>query len=731
MSNFPRRHGFTLFEVAISMAILAMGVTSVLLLLPRAVQTQQYVRCRIFAATTAMHMVDAYAKLPYAYTRQDTEATAAWDTSAGRRNMDPDIELRASAAQGGLAPLPSSIARRIDSEGDEIRKLLDDGGYVYYLKTMAFGKRNMRSIYGSNNDGTDNMPVPGETSRILVGVVGPAQQNAIITLAQKAWPYYAAYPSPPMYGIGYTAADSSHPTDDYAVDENAQRVFSSSTNDPSTSYQSVYNPALGYKGYWEMILRYRTDMFLGPSFAAYPPAQREVGAWYAPTSAQVIEYAGLALGYCIENGLTNNFYDFPSMTPAPGQERTAFVLGVPEHVQVNAMRFLAHSMTMLTRHYPKLSASSPPAPDLTTGVDIPALNLTTGVPGVIVKATHDKILRWHESCLNLATRFASERPYDWGAPRPLNRAISMDQPLMQWDFFPAGATPAFDQNAWPQPALVSGTITGSADVYGSPVAAYQWRAIAAQPVRHFGVSFSNQDYSGGVAPASLWGDDQHFNLTAPFEPSHRARQLVYWAADWQSYADVETAPSAPVDASRYAVSSPEPARGAAGWDRWAARPGQFHVAPSGSPDGSMYMNDQYGLGAGMNNLRCRTAYVRVGGFAFDTKGLPMSQVYSPLTHNPEYPMTWIEDLATSGSNWGNNMRSKTTGYNPYHDQHFRSTWFSRNWAVSIATFKGEFGADRNGNGFLDQGPLPVSARIRATTLMRYNIYDLRIPATIR
>src|SRR5260221_2019677 len=54
-----------------------------------------------------------------------------------------------------------------------------------------------------------------------------------------------------------------------------------------------------------------------------------------------------------------------------------------------------------------------------------------------------------------------------------------------------------------------------------------------------------------AAPGNVWGDPAHATLTAPFAPAERCRQIVFWAVDWQSYEDFETAPSAPVDASKY------------------------------------------------------------------------------------------------------------------------------------------------------------------------------------
>ncbi len=706
MTMFTRSHvqrAFTLFEVAISLALVAISITAVIMVLPKALQSQQIARYKMFACTAAMQVMDTYAKLPSNYIRIDTEAANFWDTSSGRRNYDPDIEIRASAAAGGMAPVPLSIARRIDSDQDEIGKLLDAGGYIYYMKPSAVGIRNQNTI----NDQSGN--VPSEMRRLVMGVVGPAQQNAMTVLPMKAWPYYAAFPSPPMHGLGYTAADCSNAAGD-GVDTDAQRVFSTryplskkiTDSSGNISWEPErYNLSLGAKGYWEAIERYVPTIYLFSQKNLTPPVDLGYVAWRTPTQQAVKDYAALALWYALQKGLDRSFYDFTS--GAQGEERTDFVPGVPRHFQVNAMRFIAHSMIMLTRVYTKA--------ELDSGTVIITPDGGAGAP---VTLNHEKILRWHESCLNLATKFASEDPYDFGAPRPLNRAIMMDQPLMEFDFFANGANPSYNQSVFPQPQMLSGNITGSDSCNGgTPVNAWQWRPITAQPVQHFGVSFTNTNYSSATDPATMWGDRDHFSLTAPFDPTHRDRQLVFWAVDWQSYEDAETAPSAPVDASRYACSSPEPK---SDLSKWALSPSATYLG-------------------GMNDLQSRLSYARIGGWGADNKGLPFSAFYTPISRNPEYPFTFILDV--SSGYWGNDIRDQTcysgTGQGGhYADMRITTPWGgTRDFPVSLPTFRGLYGADRNGDGKLNQGPAPRSARLKALTVVRFNVYDQRVHSTVR
>ena len=66
---------------------------------------------------------------------------------------------------------------------------------------------------------------------------------------------------------------------------------------------------------------------------------------------------------------------------------------------------------------------------------------------------------------------------------------------------------------------------------------------------------SNIPYEQSGDYKDFWGNPSHSTLTKPFKPYQRCRQIVFWAVDWQSYVDVETAPSASVDAGYYPTLS--------------------------------------------------------------------------------------------------------------------------------------------------------------------------------
>jgi hypothetical protein len=179
-------------------------------------------------------------------------------------------------------------------------------------------------------------------------------------------------------------------------------------------------------------------------------------------------------------------------------------------------------------------------------------------------------------------------------------------------------------------------------------------------------------------PATIWGDRSHFNLAAPFEAAERCRQIVFWSVDWTSYVDFETCPSAPVDASKYAKAAPL----------------------AGPVDGCGYFT---GL----------------------MEGFPWLDMHIYSYRNAESVFSFMEDV--SGRATGSDIDAVRVLNN--------GRWGSTpDWGSSSTqkmVFNGLHGADRNFNGLLDRGPLPVSMRMRAFNVGRFNYYDLRVPCVVR
>ncbi|HYE07397.1 MAG TPA: hypothetical protein VEL07_17915, partial [Planctomycetota bacterium] len=183
------RAAFSLAEVALALAVLAIAVVSVAALFPVGIRTQQVSRWRLFAAAKAMELVEAFNCADNGNGSIDYEAYNPWDTPASYRNLAPDFESRVACRALGCAPVPLDIARRLDSDGDEIRRALDDGGRLYYAQPA--GSTGMRET---------DLPLtpPPDAQRLVFIVAGHAQENAYNTFPWKAWPYRSSYPSPPL-----------------------------------------------------------------------------------------------------------------------------------------------------------------------------------------------------------------------------------------------------------------------------------------------------------------------------------------------------------------------------------------------------------------------------------------------------------------------------------------------------------------------------------------------------
>jgi hypothetical protein len=626
------RGGFTLFEVALSLVLVTFGVVSVLMVFPMGIKAEQMARMRVIAGAKAQEIIDSFATSANANPSMEVEAPNAWDVPAGYRVMSPDLEARISTHRYGIMPVPLEIARRLESDNDEIGRLLDEGGQLFY--SQAAGATGLEEV----TQGKVTRQPDALTQRLVFAVTGYAQSNHVAFLPQKAWPYYVGYPSPPGHGekkaryqpadaisftylgcrialwegVGAGGPDSGLGTTDADIAE----VFESRSG----------SPAYGFKPYG-----------LGGS-------KDEAGA---------VRYLQSALWYCARKGLGTDWYApaEPFVIKTKVAERMAVFRALPDterwkHVQV--FRFLAHAATCLTRW--KTLAQLGGQPSSNTGFTIPAAPVAGGMSPQLV-LTHDKIVYYHDLCLELAMLYAASQPYDWGAPRPTQRPLFTDHPLIEYDLF--------------SPRL-TGTITNSSE------SAQQWRPIAARPVTTIGRSY---DFPDTPIPATMWGDPANFTLARPFRAEERCRQLVFWSVDWMSYEDFETAPSAPIDASKYLFAAP------------------------------------------VGHTRVDHLGERMGASTW-----PDHHIYQ--FRNPEKVITFTEasvpTLPTGADVAGKRILNSNGGG---MDQGAGS--------IQMHRFLGRWGADRNFNGLLDRGTLPRSVRLRASAVSRYNFYDPRLTLKLR
>lgn len=499
-----RAQGFTLFEVALSLVLVTMGVLSVALLIPQGVKTQTMARYQVLASAKALELVEAYNASHNANPAIDVEAPYAWNVHVSYKTQAPDLESRVSSYRFGLLPVPTTIAKRLDSDGDTIHRILSEGGQVYYsqpLVTTGFKENSVRA---------QGAP-PNETQKLIIGIVGYPQNNMLWALPQKAWPYYTPYPSPPAH-------------------------IKDGRDNPFLRFD--FPGALGRGWVWEQGNLDDADMTaVWNAYAAHQNAP-------TPDVNLAQAYLQAAYDWCVAKNIPLRAFD--------GTERlTDFATAdvTRRYLEVTGVRFMAHAAGCRLR-FGTSSAGS--------------VSITTETARII-----------HDNCLFLGMRFQASYPYDWGCPRPLQHAIMMDFPLIEYD-------------------LGSAPLTGP--LSETTTQATQWRPVAPQTIRNHGRSYSFPNLPAGTPPLdSIWGPTTHATLPVWFEPSDRCRQIVVWAVDWQGYEDFETAPSAVPDASRYPIGS------VGGIDGRQGRPGFMDWQQFGyrNPEKTIvFMSDMRGVATG-------------------------------------------------------------------------------------------------------------------------------------
>src|SRR4051812_10091790 len=304
-SNSPqvvaRARGFTLFEIAISLLICSVAVGSTMLLFPVGLKAQQLARFQLYAAMKAEEIVDLYANTANDNTGIDSEAFQPWDVNISHRVLAPDLEARIASPPFGIMPLPTRIARRLDSAGDEIRRVLDDGAYLYYTQATPIGQLREDLVRL-----TQDAP-PSDAQKLVFAVVGCAQQNAMFSFPWKAWPYYAHYPSPPMHGAFLPGQwQPSNPLE-----------FTYPISDKNACYEgsvpSIAPP--GVEGI-DADIRVVFEHDEGGKMYGFKPYAYDIGPTGTPTLLGATRYLQAAMWYCEKKGLLAA-YDPTAISPAP------------------------------------------------------------------------------------------------------------------------------------------------------------------------------------------------------------------------------------------------------------------------------------------------------------------------------------------------------------------------------------------------------------------------------
>lgn len=197
-----RRTGFTLVEVMIATLVLVTACLVVLMLLPGALRSQQGSRYQMTAAAHAQSMMSAFYQHGLDLQELDLQFMAPRygmnlrDELTQRRFLGPlghfDLERVVANRQYGNYPVPLPIARRLDASNDEIRTILDGGGYIYYSDSSAGGRADDK-LRQLNHDRNER----GESSRLIWGVSGYAQAP-LLPYNPWAVPHQELYPFPPQ-----------------------------------------------------------------------------------------------------------------------------------------------------------------------------------------------------------------------------------------------------------------------------------------------------------------------------------------------------------------------------------------------------------------------------------------------------------------------------------------------------------------------------------------------------
>src|SRR4051812_15288065 len=187
----PGREALTLFEVAISLAIVAAVVVSAVLAFPVGLKAAQMARFQVLAGTKALEIATDWAQTDHAYWECNTEVEDP--ALAQFTAIQNDLDTMNDHGSFGLFPLPTAMARRFDSDGDEIARLLDNGGRLYYSPSIA-----IEAGYSEREGNPVVDPLPVEAQSLVFGVIGYAQQNVLPSHPCIAMPYYDCWPSPPQ-----------------------------------------------------------------------------------------------------------------------------------------------------------------------------------------------------------------------------------------------------------------------------------------------------------------------------------------------------------------------------------------------------------------------------------------------------------------------------------------------------------------------------------------------------
>src|SRR3954465_9367329 len=103
------RRAFTLFEVAISAALVATAVTTVCLIIPIGLRAQQQARFQIYAGCKVLEMLDTFANHDHTFSSHQLEGERLGQNPQALK-WPIDLDRMMMSQQLGLLPVPKAIA---------------------------------------------------------------------------------------------------------------------------------------------------------------------------------------------------------------------------------------------------------------------------------------------------------------------------------------------------------------------------------------------------------------------------------------------------------------------------------------------------------------------------------------------------------------------------------------------------------------------------------------------
>ncbi len=329
------RRGFTLIEIAICLFLVSVAVLTIFMLIPSGARTQATVRYKIIASAKALEMIEllrgSHPSMVNDARDLDKEGVFPWDTRMCYKSMAPDLEAYLEGLRASLRPLPEAIGRRLDSENDEIRRLLAAGGRLYYF----FPNEPVGVLDDPGDFNRDEGWMP-KSSQLIVGVTGHPQHNSILYHPSlKVGPYQDFYPSPPTHG---RQENSDNWADQTRSDRHKQNMFNYDAlcRDPDIA-QVMYSDDTWDSGRHFGYLPYAQHVFRDTSAILTANA--------AETKRRIEGYLCAAVWYLEQQGIDR----FTLMTIDSIKEAECFAeYHADDWRKVLAMRYVAHAAACLT-----------------------------------------------------------------------------------------------------------------------------------------------------------------------------------------------------------------------------------------------------------------------------------------------------------------------------------------------------------------------------------------------